>query len=165
MPRRFRSARRRRPVRVARFSNETNHQYHHLVVPQRQTPVFQALVVAGTAIQGVRKVKNITIRFITTQLQCPLISTVVYIPEGTVTENLTLAVGSLANPTSLYEPAQNVIMYGQFVSNASAPQSFHTRLARNLQSNDHIRLLMRPIVQLEEEWTAAVDIVTNFAIC
>jgi hypothetical protein len=82
-----------------------------------------------------------------------------------VVDQLQLRVGTPINPVSLYEPAQNVLRYGQFVSNATSPQSFHTRLARNLQSNDHIRLLRRPLVAIGQDWNADIDIVTNFAIC
>jgi hypothetical protein len=142
------------------------HIYDLLQIQAGQTPTVPALLVPGSAAQGVRKVKNLTVKFVTTTLHVPLIFAVVYITEGVDPHNVTMSAGTPTQPVSLYEPAQNVIMYGQLVTQPQGPQQFHTRLARNLQSNDSIYLLLRPLVKDDEiTWTANLDILCNYAIC
>jgi hypothetical protein len=166
MPRRFRSSRRRRPVRIARFSSETQHIASHIAYDQADAHLTNALLVAPIAIQGTRKLKNLTIKFISSALAVPLVFAVVYVPEGTVKESMALTGGDAeAGPTSLYEPAQNVMLYGQFVTQATTPQVFHTRLARLLQSGDHIRILFQPVVKYANAWGADIDLIINYAIC
>jgi hypothetical protein len=166
MVRRLRRRRFSRPVRTARYSSETTHIYDLLTIIQGQAPTVPALLVPGSNAQGVRKAKNLTVKFVTTTLHVPLIFAVVYVPEGVNPGTLTLSVGTPSAPLSLYEPAQNVIMYGQLVTQPQSPQQFHTRLARNLQSNDSIYLLLRPLVKYDEgQWVVNLDILCNYAIC
>jgi hypothetical protein len=141
------------------------HIYSNFKVEQSQEPMFYGLLVPGSASQGTRKVKNITLKFISTELKVPLIFAVIYVPEGIEPDKLKLARCAPTQPVSLYEPAQNVIMHGQFVTQASGPQVFHSRLARNLQSNDAIYILFTPLVKYETEWSADIDILCNYAIC
>jgi hypothetical protein len=140
------------------------HIYNALHVNQGDTPMYAFLLVPSSSVQGTRKVKNITLKFISTPLRVPLIFAVVYVPEGVDIERLTLGKGTADAPVSLYEPAQNVIMHGQFVTQALGPQVFHTRLARNLQSNDAIWLLCCPLVATDQ-WDSDIDIICNYAIC
>jgi hypothetical protein len=91
------------------------HIYDKLEVHNNET-VFHGLLVPASAAQGTRKVTNITLKFISTELIVPLIFAVVYVPEGVEPASLKLSVGTPLKPVSLYEPPQNVIMQGQFVT-------------------------------------------------
>jgi hypothetical protein len=142
------------------------HIYDALHIAKTTTPMSRALLVPGSTAQGTRKVKNITLKFINTSLPVPLIFAVVYVPEGIKAESLVLSKGVPTAAVSLYEPAQNAIMHGQFVTEPGSPQVFHSRLARNLQSNDAIWLIFCPLVAIDkEDWDAAIDILCNYAIC
>lgn len=100
------------------------------------------VLVSPAAIQGTRKVKNMTLSVASTGNTVPMLCAVVYVPQGTDASNLTPGPSGI-NGASLYEPNQNVIM--QFVMNpvlgdntGSNVQVFRTKLARNLDSGDKI---------------------------
>ena len=96
-----------------------------------------------------------TLSISTSQISVPVLCTVVYVPQGTEASSLTVNGAATTNPSSLYEPNQNVIM--QFVLNpvydngeGSCVQRFKTRLARNLDSGDCIKLVMAPSTSLSQ---------------
>jgi hypothetical protein len=72
-----------------------------------------------------------------------LLWSLVYAPEGTLPAALVQLAGAMAAPMSLYEPNQNVIMSGLIDSTVPPPTPVvaHSRLARNLQSNDSIVMI------------------------
>lgn len=111
-------------------------------------------VVPTSNIQGTRKVKNITLKITGQYLTGPVFCALVYVPDGTVPNAL-----SLGNGSSFYEPNQNVIstfiipqtvqfnQVGETITPVPAGQNTYTistRLARNLASGDRIVLLMAP---------------------
>ena len=63
----------------------------------------------------------------------------VYVPDGYTANSLTLTSGG-----DLYEPAQNIIESGSFITDSDATvYRITSRLKRNLNEGDSIRLLMR----------------------
>lgn len=123
-------------------------------------------IVAPAVTQGIRKVKNISLSIapiITNasgdQLSMPVRYALVYVPEGTNPSSLQTGAGV----NSLYEPNQNVIMQGSFLS--GQPYRSWTRLARNLNSGDSIFLIM--VANSGSAWgtnSATFGVNMNYAI-
>lgn len=135
----------------------------------------QALMVAASAVGGMRKCKNFTLSINSSQFNQPIWFALVYVPEGTVPSNLKL--GGVDNPqdnpgnanyitsATLYEPNQNVILTGIIPSNQTANQIKSTRMARNLNSGDAIFLIWRTAVQEAGLAAGAVNITANLDYC
>ena len=140
---------RRSPYRRgAKYSNETTLVNLEIdgVVPEHssfpydsQTQKYGMDIINPTIVLGNRKVKNFTLKFTAVNFSGPIIGCLVYVPEGTNVNSLTM--GSVAN--KMYEPNQNVIC--NFVIPASDSSNatcvVTSRLARNLNSNDRICLI------------------------
>lgn len=121
-----------------RYSSET---YGFAASVPAATTQNNAVLVGATDVKGMRKVKNFRLT-IATDVDVPCAWALVYVPEGLDAQ--TLAVGTAANPASLYEPNQNVIMSGWLAPNPSNAQTFTSRLARILNSGDKIVFCFRP---------------------
>jgi hypothetical protein len=98
-------------------------------------------VVARTVTAGVRKVKNIRLDMVSAS-PVPSYWAIIYIPEG-VDADPGLSVGSLQAGSSIYEPNQNVMMYG--VCSSSAPVHQFTSLSRNINGGDQVILVCQGI--------------------
>ena len=99
-----------------------------------------ATVVPDTAIQGMRKVKHLTVSVASAETGGSGVPysfwALVYVPQGTEVNTMSLSGG-----TGMYEPNQFVMNCG--VADFSAgPCRVSTRLARNLNSGDKIVLIM-----------------------
>ena len=96
-----------------------------------------ATVVPSTAIQGMRKVKHLTVSVAAADdvLQTAYWA-LVYVPQGT-TPNLLNTTGT----TGMYEPNQFVMACG-VVDYSAGPLRFHCPISRNLNSGDSIVLIM-----------------------
>ena len=95
-------------------------------------------IVPATTVEGMRKVKHVTVTCSTTHAT-PLYWALVYVPQGTVPGALNVA--TTGDETSLYEPNQFVLTCG--ISDPTAgPIRFYTPLSRNLNSGDAIYLLV-----------------------
>jgi hypothetical protein len=127
---------------------------------------FHALLVPPASIQGLREVKNFTLKFSSQSVDIPIQWALVHVPEGTVPEALVLHFGAPRTPVSVYEPNQNVIMSGLFpTGNSTTSQTFHSRLARNLQSGDRICFLVSNLVPIGDADVAfRLAVSLNFAI-
>ena len=101
------------------------------------------LIVPPVAIQGMRKVKHLTISVATTAAASTsdyFYWALVYCPEGTNPNTLT--VSSTAGASApLYEPNQYVMSCGVF-DLSSGPNRISSPLARNLNSGDRIFLII-----------------------
>lgn len=154
MPRRRRSHRVSvyRPLKAAKYSNETyafgcggtysqNRHFYVVVSPQATT-------------LGTRKAKNFTVR-ITGGGDIPTLWALVFVPEGTPPNTLNFGSQPITEGTttfnglSLYEPNQNVIISGVCRGGAAGVITAKTRLARNLNSNDYIVLIIRPMISYD----------------
>ena len=152
-----------RRYKKVRYSNETSTFNINSTIAAESTasfPIYSGVLgktlVSAAQIQGTRKVKNMTLSISTSQIPVPVLCTVVYVPQGTDPGSITINGSGNTNPSSLYEPNQNVIM--QFVLNpvydngeGSCVQRFKTRLARNLDSGDTIKLVMAPATSMSQQ--------------
>lgn len=101
--------------------------------------------------QGLRKAKNFTLNLSTTPFKKedgtlysgPIAFALVYVPQGTTPSHLTIGT---ANAASLYEPNQNVILSGVYTAGESSLKTVSS-LARNLNSGDSIKLILKYINQ------------------
>jgi hypothetical protein len=126
-----------------------------------------SVVVAASTAQGVRKVKNPTLRIVTNAPSpaTPLLWALVYSPQGFPTSalKLTSSTGGDA-PVSIFEPNQNVIMSGWLNALGSHdPVTFRSGLTRNLDSGDQIFLLLAN--PSSSDITVAIAFSLNYAIC
>jgi hypothetical protein len=126
-----------------------------------------SVVVAASTAQGVRKVKNPTLRIVTNALNppTPLLWALVYSPQGFPLNALKLTSASGSEvPVSIFEPNQNVIMSGWLNALGSHdPVTFRSRLARNLESGDQLFLLIAN--PSGSDISVAIAFSLNYAIC
>jgi len=93
-------------------------------------------IVPGTSLQGMRKVKHITIQITGTDNNIRLYFAVIYVPIGTTPNQL----GAVAFPDTLYEPSQFVMGSG-CVDAETGPNRIHIPTSRNLNEGDQLVLL------------------------
>ena len=147
MPRRRRSRRVTlyRPLKVAKYSNETfafantmlsSNPGQYLIVLTKQTDIL-----------GTRKAKNFTLSLVVAQ-DLAVVFALVFVPQGTNPSAIEIGTeidqGVLVSD-SLYDPNQNVILQGVSAGLSSGVTRFKTRLARNLNSGDSIFLIKSTI--------------------
>lgn len=136
-----------RRVKAVKYSNETATCYYSIPTDVASGTNYSRTIIAATDTQGMRKVKNFTLNTSFAQIidvsspPVNILWALVYVPGGT-------SVSQIAPPTgdtvlSLYEPNQNVIMSGLLTPN-QPPQVVRSRLARNLNSDDSIVLVICP---------------------
>lgn len=124
------------------------------------------MIVPPTGVYGCRKAKNFDISITTAETATPIIAALVYVPQGTLAQDMNLGAFSPDSINSLYEPNQNVI--GQFVipatfeGSAQTVTRFKTRLARNLDSGDCIVLLFGNVAELPQG--SQICCTANYAI-
>jgi hypothetical protein len=164
MPRRFRRyARSARTVKPVRYSNETISGQDLATLDK--TSYVASVIVAATDAQGVRKVKNPTLRLVSSPSNplSPVLWVLAYVPQGF--ENFQITMGNLGGaPVSVYEPNQNVIMSGILnPAGTQDPVTYRSRLARNLESGDRIVLFFyNPAA---EPIQVLISFTFNYAIC
>ena len=121
------------------------------------------IVVNGLNTQGVRKVKNFSISlngYWKTQglgTPSPLTYLLVYIPSGITTPTVP---NPSSDPSELYPANQYVILQGNF--NSKKPKLSSNKLARNLNSGDEIKLIIKNPVSSAQAGEILVNI--NYAI-
>ena len=97
-------------------------------------------VVPATTLQGMRKVKHLTVTLGSGTSNDEAIWALVYVPSGTTPSSLQLSQVPSAS-TALYEPNQYVMGCG-IVDFSAGPCKFVCPVARNLNSGDQIYLLL-----------------------
>ena len=115
------------------------HKQARIDIPAAPTQAYLEIV-PQTGVEGMRKVKHITItgaaNVASTAGIGALYWALVYVPEGYNVNQLNLTGGA-----SLYEPNQNVMSCGVF-DFEGGPLRIHCPLSRNLNSGDHIFLVV-----------------------
>ena len=111
-----------------------------------------ALVVAQSNIQGMRKVKHLTISA-TTAAQVAFYWALVYVPGGTDPGELS------PGGNSMYEPNQFVMNMG-IVDPSAGPIRIHSPVSRNLNSGDAIYL----VIQTTDGTNASLFFTVRYAI-
>ena len=101
------------------------------------------VIVDPITIQGMRKVKHLTITLAATGATASNIDMfwcLVYVPQGTTPNNIT--VGSSAGTSApMYEPNQYVMACG-VMDFSAGPTRIHCPLSRNLNSGDAIYIIL-----------------------
>lgn len=169
---RTRSRRPRRGLKTVRYSNETTSLATTLPASQAGKSIVFANLVKGIDQQGIRKVKNFTLR-VTHGCPTPLFFALVYVPAGQTASALkygTWTQQAGTEPASLYEPNQNVIMCGTIdTGSATFPtqaSTFRSRLARNLNSGDSIALVIgQGFTPTGQNDPFNLALTLNYAIC
>ena len=102
-------------------------------------PSGSHVVIPSNQVGGVRKVKNFTIEFNRSSGQSILVWALVYVPAGYNPNGLTLTGASV---TTMYKPANNVIMAGIYdPSDPGTTSRKFTRLSRLLDQGDSVYLV------------------------
>ena len=99
-----------------------------------------AVLVPSTTIQGMRKVKHLTIE-VTQTVYSSFFWAIVYVPQGTSANALFQTSGNLSG--SLYEPNQFVLASG--LMDSHNPHRIVTPVSRNLNSGDSISVVVGSI--------------------
>ena len=127
---------RKRSFRGPRDKYSVEQSAFNLELTSASTTVSQ-VVVPGVNLEGMRKVKHLTVSLqMTTAVGCWW--ALVYVPQGTSPNALNITSGQ-----PLYEPNQFVMNCGVVDADAG-PIRFTSPLSRNLNSGDSIVLLLRP---------------------
>ena len=103
---------------------------------------FSQVIVKNTELQGMRKVKHLTLTICNNNSSLdalPILYAIVYVPEGYSPKDINVPISG--NPMSLYEPNQFVMSCGALDFNAG-PLRIKSPLARNLNSGDSIYLIL-----------------------
>jgi hypothetical protein len=98
-------------------------------------------IVPASTIQGMRKVKHITISLTCGDDNPEFYWAIVYVPQGTQPNALFSVTGNVSTIGSMYEPNQFVMNCGVVDPNAG-PVRFRSSLSRNLNSGDSIYLIV-----------------------
>ena len=96
------------------------------------------LVVPATAVEGMRKIKHLTVNLTTGADAIQLYWALVYVPQGTPVGQI--SIGTSAN-VEMYEPNQFVMNCGVVDPNAG-PIRFSSPISRNLNNGDAIYLVL-----------------------
>ena len=106
-------------------------------------------IIPSTTIQGMRKVKHITITVTDTATSGNLFWAIVYVPHGTQPNALFSLTGNVNTVGSMYEPNQFVMNCG-VIDPQAGPIRFSSPLSRNLNSGDAIYLIVGRESQLND---------------
>ena len=148
MPRRYY---RRRPINKDKYSVEstavvTPALNDWIAVPahdaSQASVQYNTTVVPETAIEGMRKVKHLTLTIANnanTLEYVPLIYAIVYVPAGYEANPINYP--SVGTATNLYDPNQYVMQCG-VVDFSAGPCRIRSALSRNLNSGDSIRIIL-----------------------
>ena len=117
-------------------------------------------IVPPSTIQGMRKVKHITITLTDVKAAEDLFWAIVYVPQGTQPNTLFSVTGAIHTIGSIYEPNQFIMNCG-VVDPSAGPIRFSSPLSRNLNSGDAIYLI---IGRTEQYSSAPVCFVARYAI-
>lgn len=129
---------RRRVYRGSRDKYSVEQSVFDGLLTRGQTTVID--VVPPTTLQGMRKVKHLTISAATAgnDTHYGILWALVYVPQGVTVPGFNVTSGS-----PLLEPNQYVMNCGAFDSDAG-PLRVSSRISRNLNSGDRIVLLLLP---------------------
>ena len=133
--------RRRRTWRVRRAAKYSIQQ-KALQFAAAQGQTTTVAVVPSTVVEGMRKIKHITVNATVQGESDAFYWAIVYVPQGT-TPNA-IQISTSATSPGMYEPNQFCMNCG-VVDGTAGPIRFGSPVARNLNDGDAIYLLVRPI--------------------
>lgn len=119
---------------------------------------FGLPIINPTSIQGIRKMKNLTITF-TSRTQSLYFYAIIYVPQGQSVSLISLPDSGTAE--DVY-PANQYVLSSGWLSFTGGPCRIFTPLARNLNSGDTIFLVLATVNAPDEEMVFAE---VQYAIC
>ena len=132
----------RRPYKRARYGKKLKYSVQQkciTVTTPDESNTGKVEVVPGTDVEGMRKVKHLTVSMVDTTDTLSFYWALVYVPQGTTPGDINIS-GALS--ASMYEPNQFVMNCG-IMSSGAGPIRISSPLARNLNDGDAIYLLVR----------------------
>ena len=102
--------------------------------------VYDFYIVPGTDVEGMRKIKHLTVSVASETNNGAFYWALVYVPQGTTPGNLTVNI--ITGTTGMYEPNQFVMNCG-VVDPEAGPIRFTSPVSRNLNDGDAIYLLVK----------------------
>ena len=106
-----------------------------------QSKQFYIPIIPPTDVQGMRKVKHLTLSFsnVSEGEQLPVIYAIVYVPQGYAPQPIKIP--SLGGAVSMYEANQFIMSTG-VLDFSGGPLRIRSRLSRNLNSGDQLVLIL-----------------------
>ena len=133
----------RRPYKRARYAKRTSTLFSRRLLSFKQQMKLQLQkveIVPGTDVEGMRKIKHLTVSVASETNNGAFYWALVYVPQGTTPGNL--AVNIITGTTGMYEPNQFVMNCG-VVDPEAGPIRFTSPVSRNLNDGDAIYLLVK----------------------
>jgi len=134
----------RRPYKRARYAKRIKYsvQQKALSFSASAGTTTTIEVVPPTAVEGMRKVKHLTISAtVHGDTEDAFYWALVYVPQGTVTGAINFV--TTGSSVGMYEPNQFVMNCG-VIDGTAGPTRFSSPVARNLNDGDSIYLIIRP---------------------
>ena len=133
----------RRPYKRARYGKRLKYSVQQKAVEfstgsDDQTAKVE--IVPASEIEGMRKVKHLTVSLATEADGGAFYWALVYVPQGTTPANL--QVNIVTGTTGMYEPNQFVMNCG-CIDPSAGPIRFTSPVSRNLNDGDSVYLLVR----------------------
>ena len=131
----------RRPFKRARYGKRIKYSIQQKAFQFNATggQTSGQLIVPATTLEGMRKVKHITVNL--AGLAGQFWWAIVYVPQGTTPGSITI--GDTTSGAAMYEPNQFCMNCG-IVDDNAGPIRFSSPIGRNLNDGDSIILLVRP---------------------
>ena len=133
----------RRPYKRARYGKRIKYSVQQKALSFSAPPATTTTieVVPATTIEGMRKVKHLTVNATVQGESDSFYWALVYVPQGTVPGAINF-VTTTSSP-GMYEPNQFVMNCG-VVDGTAGPIRFSSPIGRNLNDGDSIYLVVRP---------------------
>ena len=133
----------RRPYKRARYAKRDKYSIQQKAIEfqtANETSTAKVEIVPGTDVEGMRKIKHLTVSVASETNNGAFYWALVYVPQGTTPGNL--AVNIITGTTGMYEPNQFVMNCG-VVDPEAGPIRFTSPVSRNLNDGDAIYLLVK----------------------
>ena len=134
----------RRPYKRARYGKRDKYSVQQKAVEfsTAADQTAKAEIVPGSDVEGMRKVKHLTVSCSAETDTGSFYWALVYVPQGTVPGNININVGTGTGGAGMYEPNQFVMNCG-VIDPSAGPIRFSSPVSRNLNDGDGIYLLIR----------------------
>ena len=133
----------RRPYKRARYAKRDKYSVQQKAVEfstGSDDSTAKVEIVPASEIEGMRKVKHLTVTVASESDAGAFYWAIVYVPQGTTASNLN--VNRVTGSTGMYEPNQFVMNCG-CIDPAAGPIRFTSPVSRNLNDGDSIYLCVR----------------------
>ena len=132
----------RRPYKRARYGKRDKYSVQQKAVElgvSAEDVTAKAEIVPGSDVEGMRKIKHLTVSVAAEADEGPFYWAIVYVPQGTLPGNINVGA---TGASGMYEPNQFVMNCG-VVDPSAGPIRFTSPVSRNLNDGDSIYMLIR----------------------